>query len=250
MIQTLKWIRVEIYKFIHSPLALINLFVPLIGMVVFLAYYMISPWVEVQKVTVYLQVLAMAFPVLIGVISAMTAEREAMAGSFQMVLSAPCQKFIPHIASVGVLLLFGFISMLVAVVGFGSLFGAIGFRTFSVFFYLKATTLLFCGSIPLYLLQYLVGLFFGKGACLGLGIVGSLLSALLITGLGEGIWFFLPWGISIRFVSALSAYPNTLSWGYPGIANATCFLFGASAVLVLILVFGSKRWEGRKSEED
>ena len=33
------------------------------------------------------------------------------------------------------------------------------------------------------------------------GIVGSLLSALLVTKLGDFIWKFLPWGWGVRFMN-------------------------------------------------
>ena len=45
-----------------------------------------------------------------------------------------------------------------------------------------------------------VGFSLGKSVSMGIGIVGSLLSALLVTGLGDFIWKFLPWGWGVRFM--------------------------------------------------
>ena len=44
---------------------------------------------------------------------------------------------------------------------------------------------------------------FGKNTCIGLGAVGSLLAALLQTGLGTGIWFVIPYGICLLYTSML-----------------------------------------------
>lgn len=250
MAHYLRLVRVESYKLLHSPLFLVHLFIPIAGMAMMLAYYAISPWDESMKVSVYLQILSVTFPALIGVITSMTAEREARAGSFQMTLAVPCNKFVPHAASSTILLLFGFLSAVIAVCGFGMLFRIMGYTVFSLVFYWKAAALLFLGNIPLYLLQYLTSFMLGKGACLCLGIVGSLLSALLLTGLGEKIWTFLPWGIGIRFVSTLTVYPNESLFNLPEIRNALCFLAVSGVALMLVMVFWSEKWEGRKNEED
>ncbi|NRX93591.1 lantibiotic protection ABC transporter MutG family permease subunit [Clostridium beijerinckii] len=39
----------------------------------------------------------------------------------------------------------------------------------------------------------------GSGASIGMGILEGLLSALLITGLGDGIWQWIPCGWSVKF---------------------------------------------------
>lgn len=250
MKQFFKWFRVECYKLLHSSLLFIHLLIPIIGAAAMLAYYSISTWNEINKVSAYLQLLSMAFPVLVGVITSMSAEREAQAGTFQILLTAPCRKFIPHAASAAMLMLFGYLSAIIAVCGFGVLFRFMGYTGFSLTFYLQAATLLFIGCAPLYLLHYLVAFSFGKGACLGLGIVGSLLSALLLTGLGDVIWTFLPWGISIRLVTALSMTPRNLLSAFPDALKAYCFLIALSITLIVILAFWSRVWEGRKNEED
>ncbi len=51
----------------------------------------------------------------------------------------------------------------------------------------------------LYLLHLWISLRFGKGASISVGVAGSLVAALMLTGLGEGIWYFIPWGWGVRF---------------------------------------------------
>lgn len=243
MKQLFRWINVECYKFFHSPILVVHLLAPLAGAGIFLAYYMISPWAEVQKVSVYLQMLAMTFPVLIGVIVTMSEESEADAGGFQSALGAPCRKWLPHMAKILVLLFFGLLSSIIAVAGFGFAFRITGNVAFPMSFYMNGAGLLFAGYLPLYLLQYLISFSFGKGAGLGLGIVGTLLSALMITGLGDKIWTFLPWSVSIRFVSIFTAVGDDPFLAVKGVAAAGLFLLAASMILLALLRYWSVKWE-------
>ncbi len=52
--------------------------------------------------------------------------------------------------------------------------------------------------LPIYLIHLFVGMSFGKGASMGLGIAGSLIAALMITGLGDATWKYIPWAWGVR----------------------------------------------------
>lgn len=245
-----KWLSIESYKLIRSPLIFIHLLVPLSGIAVFLAYYSGSFWNEAQKVSAYVQVLALIFPAVIGVVSSISWEQEARAGYFQMILSCPCPKYIPHLAKSCILLFFGLLSSVIAVCGFGMAFHLLGYTDFTAFFYWKASLLLFIGNIPLYFIHTLISFSLGKGPSLGAGIGGSLVSALLLTGLGSKIWPFLPWGISIRFVSLLAYGKRPPADQIQNIKTAGCFIAGSSLILLLLTIYLSKRWEGRRCNEE
>lgn len=252
MKEFIRAIKSDIYKAVHSQVLLIHFIVPLFGMAAFLAYYTISPWGESQKVSVYLQVLAMAFPMLIGIVTVMVSEQEFQAASCQMLLSTPCKRYIPHLAKLITILIFGFLSSVIAVFGFGTLFRLVGNVVFPLSLYIKLAMLLFFGNITLYILQYIVSFAFGKGIGLGLGIVGSLLSALLLTGLGDRIWTFLPWSIAIRFCSMFveSKVTNVSFINLPGIIQGMMFIGLSSIILLLILVLWSTKWDGRRNKEN
>ncbi len=252
MKQFIRAIKSDIYKMVHSQVLLIHLLVPLFGMAVFLAYYTISPWGESQKVTAYLQVLAMAFPMLIGIVTVMVSEQESQAASCQMMLSTPSKRYIPHFAKLIVIFLFGFLSSIIAVFGFGIVFWLMGNVVFPLSLYIKLAILLFFGNLTLYILQYIVSFAFGKGTGLGLGIVGSLLSALLMTGLGDRVWTFLPWSIAIRFCSMFveSKVTNVSFVSLPGVTEGMMFIVLTSVIMLFILVFWSTRWAGRINKDN
>lgn len=235
----------ELYKWLHSSLVYVHLFVPLLGITVFLAYYTVSPWNEAEKVSAFLQIVAMIFPIMIAVITAMTSDMEAQTGSCQLLLSVPCKKSVIHIAKLGILLVFGLISTFVTVVVFGIIFRRLGNIGFSASFYSKAAILLFLGNIPLYILHYMVSFVFPKGMGLGLGIIGSLLSALLLTGLGDRIWYYLPWSISIRMCSIYveNEVVNRIFMEWTGVRNGFGFIVMASIFMFTLFIFWGTKWE-------
>ncbi|MEG1947335.1 MAG: lantibiotic immunity ABC transporter MutG family permease subunit [Lachnospiraceae bacterium] len=242
----------DIYKITHSAILPIHFIIPIVGAAIFLIYYMISPWEESQKVSAYFQVLAMVFPVLIGVIIVMMSEKELQAGSFQMILSTPYKKNLPHISIIFAILLFGFISSMLATVGFGVIFRLMGNQLFTMNLYGKAGLLLFYGNISLYMLEYLLSFAFGKGVGLGVGMIGSLLSAVLLTGLGDNIWPFLPWSIPTRFCSIMveSTLTQVDFISQHGVKLGFLFIVISSILLLITVNFWSTKWEGRKDEID
>lgn len=245
-------IRSELYKMTHSSQLLIHLLIPLAGAGIFLAYDTTSPWAPRDKISAYLQCLSIAFPFLIGLIVAITFEQEQNAGSFQQLLSVAGRKWIPHFSKLVSLLLCGLLASGLAVYGFGIAFRLMGNRQFPMTLFGKAGLILFAGALPLYLLEYVLCFTFGKGVGVGFGMVGSLLSSLLLTGLGDGIWPFTPWSVAGRLCDLLVDSQGS-SAGFiraDGVKDGLFFLAIISALLLFLCVLWSEKWEGGKKEED
>ena len=51
-----------------------------------------------------------------------------------------------------------------------------------------AALLLWGSSVPLYLWKLILAFQFGKGVTIGAGIISGLISALMLTGLGDYVW--------------------------------------------------------------
>lgn len=245
MKQLIKILKSELYKLVHSSLIYIHLVVPVLGIAVFLTYYTFSPWDETEKITAYLQAVAIVFPLLIAIITTITAEQEAKAGFFQPLQIVPCHKSIIHLIKCFLLLVMGFFSTMLAVIGFEKLFCLTENTPFLTSFYIKAAILLFVGNIPLYLLQYIVGFAFHKGVGIGMGIVGSLLSALMQTGLGDTIWYYLPWGISSRLCGTFVVCRSfdIPFWDCINVEKGVLFMVLAIMLLLIFLILWSKNWE-------
>ena len=241
-------LKSDLYQFCYSPLWLIHLFIPILGVVLFLGYYSISIVNNFNKISAYIQVLSISFPFLIGIVISVTVENEQSAGNFQMLFTSPTKKYKGHFSKLIVLIFFGFVSSVLALVGFG-----IGFdyEVLNITFYFNTAILLSISVLPLYMLQYIISLFCGNGFGLVFGTVGSLLSALLLTGLGDGIWSFLPWGITARFSHILfkSMAMNTTFFNSSGVIPSIIFILISSAIFLMLLVFLLNKWEGRRLDD-
>ncbi|MGE7917207.1 lantibiotic immunity ABC transporter MutG family permease subunit [Lysinibacillus xylanilyticus] len=247
----LRLLRAELLKTKRTPFLFTHLIVPIIISGMFLAYYTYSPWDFNDRVTAYLQAVACGFPLIIGLVCAMVAEQEATAGHFQEMLTTTKTKIVAFLSKLLLLLLFSFGAILLSIgifsVGFIELLHE---DTFGFQFYVIAGCILFVSYAFLYILHLFVSLHFGKGASIGLGIVESLLVALLLTGLGDGIWSFIPYGWGGHFVSlwALRASGTDLSMLETGLqAGIFASISGTLLALGLSCLWFWK-WEGRKSE--
>lgn len=193
--------KAECYKLIHSKLVLLHVGVPFLAIIAFGSYFSFSPMSEVSKLYFFIQAVAMVYPFLIAVIVSMSYEREANAGRFQYILSAPMSIIKIHVSKVSTLLLFGFASCLVTICGFGILFRGMGYSTYSLAIYFQLSLLLFLTNLAIYFIQYMIAFTFGNGISLGFGVIELILSALLYLGLGDTIWKFIPCGWGIRMCS-------------------------------------------------
>ena len=247
----LRLLRAEFLKTKRTPFLLTHLIVPIIISGIFLAYYTYSPWGFNDRVMAYLQGVACGFPIIIGLVCAMAAEQEANTGHFQEMLAATKTKIMAYLSKLVLLLLFSFGAVLLSVgifsVGFIELLHE---DTFGFQFYFIAGCILFVSYVFLYILHLFISLHFGKGASIALGIVESLLVALLLTGLGDGIWSFIPYGWGGHFVSlwTMKESGTDLSMIETGLqAGIIASVSGTFLALALSCLWFWK-WEGRKSE--
>lgn len=198
--QILRLIKSDFLKMKHTPFYFIHICLPFIGVLIFLKYYSSALFSPVNKVNVYLEAISIAFPTLIGILCSMVIEQEVMAGKFKEMLSIEYGKGKCLLSKILVLLLLSLCSLSLAIGGF-----FLGFQyvlkqnVFPLGFYSNATLIIFGAQIFLYLFHLWLTIKFGSGASIGMGIFESLFSALLITGLGDGIWQWIPCGWSVKF---------------------------------------------------
>lgn len=245
----LRCIRSDFLKIKATPIAAAHLGIPALMAGVFLLYYKVSPWDSFSKVQAFFQVMGMGYPFLIGVFCAIIAEQELTAGRYQAMLAvtgrrtAFCSKLL-------LLVLLGAFSVVLTSVLFGTgYFFGMGQRVVEYGFYWIAAAVMAGGSVFLYILHLFLALRFNKGVTIGLGVVESLLSAVLMTGLGEGVWIFVP----AVWANRLTGYAM---FAYSTVEGPTVSLDGAVVVCTIVTIVSflgylvwACRWDGVCGEE-
>ncbi|MGL4738935.1 MAG: lantibiotic immunity ABC transporter MutG family permease subunit [Cellulosilyticaceae bacterium] len=244
--------KAELYQMLHSKLLLVHLVVPLIGILLFTSYYSYVPWNDVDQVATYLQVVAMAFPILIAIVIGMDYEEEKHAAYFQRLLTVPYSRKLGHLSKLLALGTLGVIAVVITVVGFGIPAIAMGNHVIELITYFKLALLLFVTYIGWYIIEYIVSFRWGSGSALGLGITGSLLSAILAFDLGNGIWQVTPCAWGTRLVG----YAFGMTQTHADQAVRVLFEQGVGYMLIISLLlfilfaFWSERWQGEGSPDE
>jgi len=258
--QIFRLLRADCKEVKHTPLLWMHLIVTLIGITAFLFDFTLSHSNMVSKVGGYLQVLAMVFPLLIGVICAMCAEQESQAGNYQVLFTASNPKFLTFLSKSIFLFLLGFGAAMLAVIGYAVGVSRIFQKNpFTLTFYLIAAFILIGANLFEYIFHLILSLRCGKGASIGVGIAELLIAAIFNTDLGDHIWIAVPCTWGIRFVttwtnfvskSALSVQKEMMAAQTSAELQAgvtVCII--ATALSILFACIWFSRWEGKKSED-
>ena len=245
-------IKADFYKAVHSKFLLLHVAVVLCGIIVFNGYYASAPWKEYLKIKVYIECIAIAFPLLCAIAISIISESELNAGSFQGMLHAPYSKVFIHLSKFFTISFFGLVASVIAVAGFGIIFIMMGNRSCSIGFYINMGVLMFILNLSVYMIQYIISFSLGRGFGLSCGTIGSLLSALMYTGLGENIWFMIPYAYGLRmgdyisFKTIDSALYETLT---QEIIKGKVYILIISVIIFCIFLLWSSKWQGRRYEE-
>lgn len=243
-------LRADFLKMKHTVFFWIHIVMPIIGIVLFLSYYSFSKFDSMNKVSAYIQVLSISFPVLISVVCSSVVEQEALAGNFKELLSTEYGRRKAFIGKVCLLLICGLCSTILAVVGFAAGFHfLLGQSEFPLSFYFEISLILFGCQIFMYIFHLFLNFRFSKGASIGIGIIEGLLAALMLTGLGDGIWTFIPCAWAVRLCDSFFAYRmnpdsfHTLQVDTE-MGAAICMCFTIIALILSLIWFSF--YEGRK----
>lgn len=169
---------------------------------------------------------------------------EAASGQFQNMLSITTSRKTVMLGKICCLFLCTLFSISLAVGVFRMLYGHA-----LVSLWVHAVVLIFCGCIFPYLLHILLSFQFGSGASIGLGFVESLLALLALTGLGDGVWYYIPCTWMARLSGNLLQmwlHPNQMVF-YMEIRKCALFAAPTTLLLLLVLLGWFSRWEGRAS---
>lgn len=180
-------LHADLLKMKRMPVIAAHLLIPVITSVSFLLYDSFSGWDRYTQMAAFFQTIGAGFPALAGIFTAGVMEQERSAGCFQNLLAFP-QKRVGFLSKLILLLILGLFSVLLTAVLFGIGFGCVGKCV-------VAALIMWCGGIPIYIWQMILAFWLGAGVSVGAGILSGLVSALMLTGLGDHIWkyIFVSW---------------------------------------------------------
>lgn len=200
----MKGLHAECLKMKRTVVFWIHLAFPLAGVLLFSIYYSWTQiWDALNKTSAYLQAVGAVYPFIAGVVCAGSIQLEENVG-MQFLSGTGRKKEAGLLLKLGTLLLMSFLSAAVAVMGFGAVFGTVlGQDVLGMLFYFKETAAVFLCAVVLYFFHLFLSLQFSRTASIGVGIVETLISALFLTGLGDGIWYYVPCAWAARFAENL-----------------------------------------------
>lgn len=238
----------DFYKIKRTPILWLHVAAPLIGAFAFLGYYSITVNSQpLGRINAFLEALCIVFPILIGLLCGMTAAQEEQAGSYQVMLAGTKSRATAYLSKLLLLLILSAFSVTIAI----GLF-AVGYHAAPAQLYLHAAFAIFGGNVFLYVLHLFVSFRFGRGASIGLGIFGALITALMLTGLGDQIWHWMPWAWSVRIcndmIFALRT-PSAASLAAADIQYGVSVCAAATVLAIVASLLWFWRWNGSKSNE-
>lgn len=210
MIELLRYMKCDLYKLRRSAFFWLHTLFPICGTALVLLYASFADVSSISIIATFFQLYAIAYPFVISVVCTVVAEQEIKAGYCQNILVLPGRTKV-ILSKFFVMAACGLLS-----VGLGTaLFAGIASLTvadlnISYMSYLLPALVLWGSNLLLYALHILGAFYFGRNVCIGTGAVGSLLAALLQTGLGTGLWFVLPYGFGVRLTDYFLMYSMEL----------------------------------------
>lgn len=242
----ISYLKADFLKTKHLSIRTAHLLIPIATPLIFIAYYCYSPWDDYTKIDAYFQVLGTALPFLIGLFCTILSAQEQSQAYQTMLMST--KKVIPFLSKLILLLLFCAGALLVASISFGVAFQfGLHSKAVKFTFYPVAALIMLLSSIPLYLFHLYLSFRWNKGVSIGLGIVESVLSALLLTGLGETVWKYVPCAWPARATMTFcEAYTGEIT-AFVELKQVACIGIFVVATLTIVYLIWANHWEGTKS---
>ncbi|WDV45147.1 lantibiotic immunity ABC transporter MutG family permease subunit [Clostridiaceae bacterium M8S5] len=253
MIKLYRFIKADYYKLKRTQMFWIHILIPIIGASVFVGYYSVSNWATTIKISAYFQTLAVSLPLLISLLCSMIISLEEQAGNFQELLIGSRFKPLALISKLIVLITGSLISITIALSTFAFFFSNVLKETNLPFScYINVAIGLIVGNIFLYILHTYLSLRFTKGLSIGVGILGSLVSAIMVTGIGDKLWNVVPWAWGVRLCDYsvlrcinMDVYELLKESFKRGLINISAI----TTISLVVIVLWFSKWEGSRFYE-
>ncbi|GIO25220.1 lantibiotic immunity ABC transporter MutG family permease subunit [Oceanobacillus sp. J11TS1] len=250
-------LQADFLKMKHTPFVWIHLLIAFMTPALFILYFRFGHIPnDMYLYAGFMEAITIGLPLLIGILCGMVAIQEENAGKYRVLLTGTLSRTILYLSKLAMLLIFAFLAVFCSVAVY-----VVGLRlvlhisAIPYIIFLQGATWIVAASIILYMIHLFVSLRFGMGASVFLGGAGVLVSALMLTGLGDLYWKYIPWAWGGRFVDSLAVY--RFSHLGKGIQSLVRNEMETGTVILMIVTFALfisslgwfNRWEGRKSFE-
>lgn len=201
MMKMIHKVQAETIKMKHTFLIPFHMAMPILAGSVYWLYYSGKGHSRAEWTILFLELIGMALPFVISLVCAENISLEAH-NHFQVFLGSYRKKWMSFavkwlvLSGMGALAIFGVAGLIGAANHFLQMENRLPANI-----YLMLVGILIAGSIPLYLEHLCLNLVIQKNAALCIGVVETIISALFLTGLGDGRWQFLPCTWSARGIA-------------------------------------------------
>lgn len=231
----------EISKLKRSLILYIHLFV-LVLFPTLIGFYYKNRIRFMNRADVYstfYELLAIASPIMIGIIICLVFDREEKVGNFKNWSSMPINKT----KIMQIQLLFYWILYLFEILVISLIFYAFvgGTSSISILKIITINTLFSILSYALYQISFILSLRWGISGALICGIFGVILSFLGITSLLDNFWVLVPWTWQIRTIIFLRVKASLQVLNVIKIEYLICI--GITALITFLSILYCKKWE-------
>lgn len=246
MIELLRYMKSDLYKLRRSAFFWLHILFPICGVALVLLYASFAEVSSISKIATFFQLFAIAYPFVISVICTVVAEQEIKAGYCQNILVLPSRTKV-MLSKFLVMAACGLLSVGLGTALFAGIFPLTDADlNISYMSYIIPALVLWGSNLLLYTLHLLGAFYFGRNVCIGVGAVGSLLAALLQTGLGTGLWFVLPYGFGVRLTDYFLMYSmDVISVLNTEIKFGMGCCIGITSVAICLMITFLYRYSGK-----
>lgn len=244
-----KQLRSDNIKLSKTLFFILHLAIPTLGVLVFITYQSITIYPPEKFTGNYYQMLSIVYPLLAAWLCSVVTEQEIDAGGGFFLLSVPSRAK-ALLSKLVFLLGFGLLACMLATLGYSAVaVVVIPNFAFPLSLTFRMTLVIWGCAIFEYLLHTFLSLRFSPNVSFAFAALEILLAALMLTGLGERIWVFVPSAWGVRMIGLLSQYWVQGVAEMPGLRLGTAVAVVESLLMLRYLFLWFSRWEGRKNEE-
>lgn len=195
-------IKSEWMKTKRTAFRCIVLLVPILFSILFLAYisvFKIDYTFQIKVYESYFVIISTGLTMLAGILTTLNIMGEDSAGEFRRMLIVPLSRNTIYIGKLFMLILITIIDMFastaILLLGIKFLYPGVNIE-YGIF--LQGTLFTIIASLFLYGLYLILSIKFGIGLTMLITAGGTVLGALMQTGMGDRVWTFIPWAWSAR----------------------------------------------------